>query len=112
MQVLLAAEKYEEAAREGHRAHEIDRGRHEFRDFAQVGARAACTCAGIRTPLSQWSGSNECFFVPRTTLWCGDCGGWLQRADAALKQSKNKDYYKILGVPRNADDKAIKKAYR
>jgi DnaJ family protein C protein 3 len=36
----------------------------------------------------------------------------LQRAEAALKQSKQKNYYKILGVARNADGKAIKKAYR
>lgn len=36
----------------------------------------------------------------------------LKRAEAALKQSKQKDYYKILGVARNANAKAIKKAYR
>jgi len=35
-----------------------------------------------------------------------------QRAQAALEQSKKKNYYKILGVPRNADKAAIKKAYR
>lgn len=68
-EVLLAREAWEEASREGHRAHELDRGSHEFRDFAQ-------------------------------------------RADAALKQSKQKDYYRILGVPRNANDAQIKRAYR
>ncbi|CAE7382365.1 P58IPK [Symbiodinium microadriaticum] len=36
----------------------------------------------------------------------------MRRAEAALKQSKQKDYYKILGVPRSADKKAIKKSYR
>ncbi len=36
----------------------------------------------------------------------------LQRAEAALKQSKQKDYYKILGVSRKARAKEIKKAYR
>ena len=30
----------------------------------------------------------------------------------ALKQSKEKNYYKILGVPRNADIKQIKKEYK
>lgn len=30
----------------------------------------------------------------------------------ALKQSKEKNYYKILGVPRNAELKEIKKNYR
>lgn len=36
----------------------------------------------------------------------------LQRAEAALKQSKQKDYYKILGISRKATVKEIKKAYR
>jgi DnaJ family protein C protein 3 len=36
----------------------------------------------------------------------------LQRAEAALKQAGKKDYYKILGVPRRATVKQIKKAYR
>lgn len=36
----------------------------------------------------------------------------LQRAEVALKQSKNKDYYKILGVARDATNSVIKRAYR
>lgn len=35
-----------------------------------------------------------------------------QEAKARLKQSKMKDYYKILEVDRNADDRTIKKAYK
>ena len=34
----------------------------------------------------------------------GEFRDTLQRADAALKQSKTKDYYKILGVPRSAGE--------
>lgn len=68
-EVALAGEDWETAAREGRRAHELDKGNGEYRDTAA-------------------------------------------RAEAALKQSKTKDYYKILGVPRNADDATIKKAYR
>jgi DnaJ family protein C protein 3 len=36
----------------------------------------------------------------------------LERAQRLLKQSKKKDYYKILGVRRNADKREIMKAYR
>ncbi|KAK4056524.1 hypothetical protein OIO90_002371 [Microbotryomycetes sp. JL221] len=36
----------------------------------------------------------------------------LQKAQRLHKQSNSKDYYKILGVSRDADDKTIKRAYR
>lgn len=36
----------------------------------------------------------------------------IRKAEAAIKQAKQKDYYKILGVPRHANIKVIKKAYR
>lgn len=34
----------------------------------------------------------------------------LNRAQKLLKISKQKDYYKVLGVPRDADDRTIKRA--
>jgi DnaJ family protein C protein 3 len=48
-----------------------------------------------------------------------DCAGcWitqvlarLQKAQRLLKQSRQKDYYKVLGVARDADAKTIKKAF-
>ena len=36
----------------------------------------------------------------------------VRRAELELKKSQRKDYYKILGVTKDADEKEIKKAYR
>lgn len=36
----------------------------------------------------------------------------LKKAEAALKRSKTKDYYKILGVARDCSEMDIKKGYR
>ncbi|KAL8717995.1 MAG: hypothetical protein Q9225_004817 [Loekoesia sp. 1 TL-2023] len=36
----------------------------------------------------------------------------LQKAHVQLKRSKTKDYYKILNVPNDADERQIKRAYR
>ena len=36
----------------------------------------------------------------------------LQKAHTLLKRSKTKDYYKVLGVANEADELAIKRAYR
>ncbi|EOO02527.1 putative and tpr domain-containing protein [Phaeoacremonium minimum UCRPA7] len=36
----------------------------------------------------------------------------MQKAQVALKRSKTKDYYKVLGVAHDADEKQIKSAYR
>ena len=36
----------------------------------------------------------------------------LKDAKLELKKSKRKDYYKILGIPKTANEQEIKKAYR
>ncbi|EXJ67058.1 DnaJ like subfamily C member 3 [Cladophialophora psammophila CBS 110553] len=42
----------------------------------------------------------------------GTINSKLHEAQVALKRSKSKDYYKVLGVSRDADEATIKKAYR
>ena len=36
----------------------------------------------------------------------------LQKANVLLKRSKKKDYYKVLGVSRDSDERTVKRAYR
>lgn len=36
----------------------------------------------------------------------------LQEAKLELKKSKRKDYYKVLGIGKDANEDAVKKAYR
>lgn len=36
----------------------------------------------------------------------------IRNAELEMKKAKRKDYYKILGVEKDADDNQIKKAYR
>ncbi|KAL1983090.1 hypothetical protein VTN96DRAFT_503 [Rasamsonia emersonii] len=42
----------------------------------------------------------------------GEIQDLLQKAHVLLKRSKQKDYYKVLGVSRDADERTIKRAYR
>ncbi|PGH00470.1 hypothetical protein GX51_05788 [Blastomyces parvus] len=41
-----------------------------------------------------------------------DIQSLYEKAHTLLKRSKQKDYYKVLGVDRDADDRTIKRAYR
>jgi DnaJ homolog subfamily C member 3 len=42
----------------------------------------------------------------------GSIGQLYQRTEQALKKSKQKDYYKILGVSPDLDDHSLKRVYR
>ena len=59
--------------------------------------------------VREWSRAKE--FVEQNTR-NNEVEEGLQKAQAALKQSKEKDYYKILGVRRDATKRQIKSAYR
>jgi len=50
--------------------------------------------------------------APEKSELVGQAAEKVKLAEVALKQSKKKDYYKILGIPRTATAKDIKAAYR
>lgn len=52
--------------------------------------------------------------MPNLFFFCGvsEHKNLLKNAQLELKKSKRKDYYKVLGVGKNATEDEIKKAYR
>lgn len=58
----------------------------------------------VREPESDLSTDSSCLLLEHKQL--------LKNAQVELKKSKRKDYYKILGVDKNASEDEIKKAYR
>lgn len=74
--------------------------------FAEILAELSELPEEIDEVVRAW---NNCLEIDRNNRHCHD---GLQRAQAALKQSKSKNYYKILGVARNCKEKEIKTAYR
>jgi preprotein translocase subunit Sec63 len=63
-----------------------------------------CVCVNVSTYV---------FFLGRCVLQANsaDVRSNIKQAKLDLKKSKRKDYYKILGVEKDADEREIKKAY-
>ncbi|KAG9043915.1 hypothetical protein FS837_008975 [Tulasnella sp. UAMH 9824] len=81
--------------------------------------KAIRTQARLRMALEEYEEAVRDFNLAKEAL--GDDGpsadrkaldDEIRKAEAALKRSKTKDYYKILGVSREATEIEIKKAYR
>lgn len=60
---------------------------------------------------SVWRNNRAVIIFPYA-LFCLEHKHLLKNAQLELKKSKRKDYYKILGVDKNASEDEIKKAYR
>ncbi len=98
----LASDKYDEAMRTFQRAMEI--AVRSLPDFLSGIHHAFAISISHSMEL-------ECYlFQPEDKK--RDCKIKMDEAQVALKQSKEKNYYKILGVPRNAKLQEIKKSYR
>ena len=83
-------EQYEDAVRDYEKINKMEKNR---------GKRL------IRYTLPLWSST-------LSNRSCLEYKRLLHEAKLALKKSQRKDYYKILGVDRNANDDEIKKAYK
>lgn len=78
----------------------------KYVDAAKLRAQAFDVAEDFDEAVRAWTRAHE---LNRED---GEIREKLQKAQAALKQSKEKNYYKILGVPRDANARQIKKAYR
>ena len=85
----METEQYEEAIRDYERILKSDKSNMEYRSVED------------REKVNIFLFLNVCV-----------CRQLLQEAKLELKKSKRKDYYKILGVEKSANDDEIKKAYR
>lgn len=96
----MDTEQYEEAVRDYEHVYQAEKTKGQNQD-----ALLLLRGLGLVIPYS------ACF-----NLFCCSCTvehkHLLKNAQLELKKSKRKDYYKVLGVDRNATEEEIKKAYR
>lgn len=90
----METEQYEEAVRDYEKVYQTEKtsGKRPF-------------CPALETAASTiWFFTYLCRYLEHKHL--------LKTAQVELKKSKRKDYYKVLGVGKNATEDEIKKAYR
>lgn len=96
----MDTEQYEEAVRDYEHVYQAEKTKGQNQD-----ALFLLRGLGLVIPYA------ACF-----SLFCLPCTvehkHLLKNAQLELKKSKRKDYYKVLGVDRNATEEEIKKAYR
>ena len=101
----LAGERFEEAIRAYQKAMEI------AVSLCFISSGSTTTMA-IYPSYIIWTYEKQINNIIQPDAEKQKCQQKVEQAQVALKQSKEKNYYKILGVPRNADLKQIKKEYK
>lgn len=93
----MSTEQYEEAVRDYEKVYQTEKTSGMLPDSESLVFFTKCTSRSVFQIIF--------FFLL-------DHKHLLKTAQLELKKSKRKDYYKVLGVGKNATDDEIKKAYR
>ena len=99
----LKLKQYEEAVADCERAISLDPS---YMKARKTKANALGLAEKWEDAVREWKSLQEMDPEDRSIL------KEIRKAELELKKSQRKDYYKILNVPKDADDSAIKKAYR
>ena len=99
----LKLKQYEEAVADCERAISLDPS---YMKARKTKANALGLAEKWEDAVREWKSLQEMEPEDRSIL------KEIRKAELELKKSQRKDYYKILNVPKDADDSAIKKAYR
>jgi len=105
----IGLKKYSEAVRACSETMDVPEDRHDKADRVQTLLLRAEAMSGLE---DYEEAVRDCERALNLDKDNGEVKQKLEKAKQELKKSKMKDYYKILDVPKDADERTIKKAYK